>query len=160
VTCNPATIEVVRHRITGALEQELLEFWSERGALTGERARKRIAEAVCVARVGGKLAGVCSAYRANIPLVGGRLFWVYRSLLDKPLAGQAHEMIRATFEALDADCDGSPGSPIGLCLLLAGAEELRLRTAAEWSEPPMIYAGYLDDGRQVRIGYFRDAKVV
>lgn len=146
--------------MTGALKQELLAFWSERGALTDERARERLAEMVCVARMNGKLAGACSVYPADVPLIGGRRFWIYRSLLDELVADQAPEMIRATFESLDADFDGSPGSPIGLCLLLAGGEELRRRPEAQWSDPPMIYAGYLADGRQVRIGYFADADVV
>jgi hypothetical protein len=47
-------------------------------------------------------------------------------------------MIRAAVEALDAEFDHRPGSPIGLCALIADPEERRRRPEAEWSDPRMI----------------------
>lgn len=67
-------------------------------------------------------------------------------------------MIRSAFHLLESDFDGSPGSPIGLCVL-AGADERRRWPAVAWSDPRLVHAGYLADGRQVRIGYFRDAVI-
>jgi hypothetical protein len=159
MSSNPTTIEVVRGRTDRPLGEELTAFWAERRALTPEQAEERLSDVVCVARVDGKLAGACSVFPAEVPLIGGRRFWIYRSLLDEPIIDQTPSLIRATFEVLDGEFDGSPGSPIGLCVL-AGDAERRRRPEAEWSDPRMIYAGYLADGRQVRIAYFEDADII
>jgi hypothetical protein len=151
-------IDVVRGRLSGAEAEAVLGFWSERGALTGDEARRRLSEVVCVLRRDGAVAGVSSVYPAEVGLIGGRRFWIYRSLLLEP-AQDGPEMIRATFEALDSEFDHQPGSPIGLCVLIADPEERRRRPEVEWSDPRMLYAGYLQDERQVRIGYFEDADI-
>jgi hypothetical protein len=96
-------------------------------------------------------------YQAAVQMLGGRPFWIYRSLLDEPVADQEPEMIRTTFEALDAERRGNTDKePFGLCLLLDPASRGRLSREAEWSDPRVIYAGYLEDGRQLRIAYFSD----
>jgi hypothetical protein len=97
-------------------------------------------------------------YSADVALIGGRRFWIYRTLLDDDVSDRAPEMIRATFEVLDAEFDGLAGSPIGLCVL-SGPEERRRRPEADWADPRMVYAGYLPEGLQVRIGYFDGALI-
>lgn len=66
---------------------------------------------------------------------------------------QRTDLIRATFDALDAEHQTDSDEPVGLCVLLDD-EQRRFRPQAEWRDPRMIYAGYLRDGRQVRIAYF------
>ena len=110
----------------------------------------------CLLRRDGVVVGSSSAYAANVELIGGRRFWTYRNLLDDLDLQPA--MIRATFDALQAEFNGSPGQPLGLCFL-AGPEERRLRPEAEWSHPRMVYAGYVADGRQARIAYFEGALI-
>src|ERR1700761_6296652 len=112
---DPITIEVVRGRLDRQRADELLSFWLERRGLTGLEARRRLPEVVCAIRVDGALAGTSSAYAANIALIGGRRFWVYRNVLDQIVAEQAPAMIRGTFDALAAEFDGAAGSPVGLC---------------------------------------------
>jgi hypothetical protein len=114
---------------------------------------------VCLLRRDGALVGASSVYEFDVALIGGRRFWIYRSLLDEAVADQGPNMIRATFTALQDESGGSPEAPIGLCLLLS-PDELRLRSAeAVWPDPRMIYAGYLGDGRQVRLAYFENAVI-
>jgi hypothetical protein len=147
------TIQVVRGRLDPASAEQLIEFWAGEGALFGDDARRRLPEVVCVLRADGRIAGACSVREAEVPLIGGRRFWVYRSLLAPEAADQGPEMISATFATLEREFDLQDGSPIGLCLLLSDAERPR-RPEADWYCPPMVYAGYLEDGRQVRVGYF------
>ena len=98
-------------------------------------------------------------YQSDVALIGGRRFFIYRSLLDEAVAGQEANMVRVTFNALQDEFRDSPEAPIGLCLLLS-PEERRLRsTEAVWPDPRMIYAGYLGDGRQVRLAYFENALI-
>lgn len=109
-------------------------------------------------RLGGALVGTSSSYAASLALIGGRRFWVYRNVLDEVVSNQGPDMIRATFNALETEFDGSPGSPVGLCVL-TGRTERRRRPEAEWSHPRMVYAGYLPEGLQVRIAYFEGAVI-
>jgi hypothetical protein len=151
-------IEVLRGKLTAAQADEVLAFWQGQRALMGSEARRRLGEVVCVVRRDGAIAGVNSVYSAEVSLIGGRRFWIYRSLLLDPEADSA-AMIGAAFMALDAEFDHRPGSPIGLCVLIADPEERRRRPEAEWSDPRMIYVGYLADGRQARVAYFNDADI-
>lgn len=152
-------IATVRGSLDQAVSEKILAFWAERDALTGEQARRRLAEVVCVLRDQGQVVGISSAYPAEVALVGGRRFWIYRSLVDEGAAAAWHELIRCTYHALAPEYDGSPGSPIGLCVLLATPDERRRRPEVEWSDPHMVYAGYLRDGRQARIAYFENADI-
>jgi hypothetical protein len=140
------------------MSDELLGFWLERRALSGLEARRRLPEVVCMLRLDGALVGSSSAYAANLALIGGRRFWIYRQLLDEPVAAQSPAMIRATFAALQREFTGEGGAPVGLCVL-ASPELRRGRPAAEWSDPRMFYAGYLPGGFQVRIAYFDGAVI-
>jgi hypothetical protein len=153
-----ATIDVVRGRLDRKRADELLSFWFERRALSGLEARRRLPEVVCMLRRDGGLVGTSSAYAANVALIGNRRFWVFRSLLDAVAAPHLPDMIRATFKALEAEFDGSPGAPIGLCVL-AGPDERNHRPEAEWADPRMTYAGYLPEALQVRIAYFEGAVI-
>ncbi|MDX6659147.1 MAG: hypothetical protein QOH62_3940 [Solirubrobacteraceae bacterium] len=154
------TIDVVRGRLDDATSDELLAFWAADGALGESEARARLPEVVCVLRgPDGAIAGACSVFAADVALIGGRRFWIYRSLLPGEARDQAFAMIDAAFATLDAEFDGAAGAPIGLCAFL-DERERKLRPEAEWPDPRMIYTGYLPDGRQVRIAYFEGAKIV
>jgi hypothetical protein len=122
--------------------------------------RRRLPEVVCVLRgKDGAIAGACSAFAADVPLIGGRRFFVLRGLLPGDARERFFAVFEAAYAALDAEYDGAPGEPIGLCLLLEERER-RLRPEAEWPDPRTIYAGYLADGRQVRLAYFTAARSV
>jgi hypothetical protein len=155
---NPPEIEVVRGRLNEARTEALLAFWAAHNALTPEEAQRRLPEVVCLLRLDGRVAGASSVHAADVALIGARRFWIYRSLLTSEVADQMPAMLTATFNALQREFDGSRGAPIGLCVLLDEPQR-RLRPEAEWSDPRMIYAGYLADGRQVRIAYFDGAVI-
>jgi hypothetical protein len=153
-----ATIEVVRGALDQKRADDLLAFWRERRALSEQEAQLRLPEVVCVLRRDGAVVGATSVYESNVALIGNRRFWIYRSLLDRAVADQVPNMVRATFTALQDEFGGSPEAPIGLCLLLT-TEDRRLRPAeAVWPDPRMIYAGYVGD-RQVRLAYFENALI-
>lgn len=149
----------MRGRLDRGRAEEVLGFWSARRALPDEEAQRRLHEVVCLLRRAGALTGVTSAYEADVALIGGRSFWVYRSLLDPVAADHAPAMLRETFRALEAEFDGSPGSPLGLCVLVADSAERARRPEAEWEDPRLVYAGYGAGGQQLRIGYFKGALI-
>jgi hypothetical protein len=103
----------------------------------------------------GEITGFDSVYAADIPLIGGRRFWIYQ---DPPGRERAAESISATFTALEDEFQPDRDVPIGLCVLTTG-DEIGDRPEAEWADPRMLYAGYVDGSAQVRIGYFEGAKI-
>jgi hypothetical protein len=154
-----ATIEVVRGALDQQRADDLLSFWRARRALSVQEAQRRLLEVVCVLRRDGAVVGASSVYESDVALIGNRRFWIYRSLLDREVADQGPNMVRATFTALQDEFGASSDAPIGLCLLL-GPEEFGIRSAeALWPDPRMIYAGYAGDGRQVRLAYFENALI-
>jgi hypothetical protein len=154
------TVEVVRGRLSDERAEQLLRFWAGHGALTEAEGRRRLPEVVALLLdPTEEIVGVNSVYRANVALIGGRLFWVYRSFLAPEESENAAAMIAVAFGALEAEFDPGGDGPIGLCVLIADTSEMRRRPEAEWPDPRTLYAGHLEDGRQMRIGYFKGAKI-
>lgn len=154
------TIEVVRGRMSDERADQLLRFWSTEGGPDEGEAQRRLDEVVCVLLDGaGEIAGANSVYPQDVPLIGGRLFWIYRSLL-RPEASSAHpDMIDAAFAALEEEFEPTVGGPIGLCAIVADRDEMERPPEAVWPDTQLMFAGCLEDGRQVRIRYFDGAAI-
>jgi hypothetical protein len=152
---------VLRGRAEPEREQQILALWSAHGALLGATARQRLAEVVCalVDDAHGVVA-VCSAYRDDVAHLGGRPFWVYRRFLAPGVGAEAEAMlVNAAFAALEAEAAEQDDAPVGLCVLVEDRSVLAGRPEVVWADTDLTYAGYLDDGTQVRIRYFDGAKV-
>jgi hypothetical protein len=118
-----------------------------------------VAQTVCAVRDGeGQIAGAGAVHARDIPLIGGRRFWIHRGHLAPGHEQAAPELVRAVHGALDEEFDPDSHDPIGLCVLLSG-DEIESHPEAEWDEPRMFYAGYVDGSAQVRIGYFEGARI-
>ena len=155
-------IEPARGRLNEARSADVLVFWADRGALSGQAARRRLPEVVCVLRnAAGEVAGVNSVFPESVPLLGARRLWVYRSLVDGSAGPEVElEMIEAAHAALAEEFAAEPHGPIGLCVLLGDRDRERFPAATVWpGAAGMLFAGYGEDGRQVRVGYFEGARV-
>jgi hypothetical protein len=154
------TIETVRGRMSEERADQLLRFWSAHTALKEEAARRRLSEVVCVLLdADGEMAGVNSVYPQDVPLIGGRRFWIYRRFLLPDASDAEEEMINAAFRALEEEYEPTAGGPIGLCVMVADPTEMERRAEAIWTETELMFAGYLPDDRQVRIRYFEEAVI-
>jgi hypothetical protein len=152
------TTEIVG--LTDDRAEQLLRFWYEQGVLRGEAAREWLPEVVCVLLDDAdEIVGVNSIYEKDLPLVGGRRFAIYRSYLLPEAAGAASAMINAAFDALDEQHDSGGPGPIGLCVAVSDAEGALGSSEVLQPETELLYAGYLDDGRQAWIRYFDDAQI-
>lgn len=95
---------------------------------------------------------------ARVELVGGQDLLLYAVAHTGITAQEADELLSATYRTLDETFDPQDrDAPIGLCLLIDDRGEMRRRPQAHWEDPPMLYVGYLGDGRQVRVAYFEGA---
>src|SRR3954469_25022299 len=154
------SVEVVRGRLSQERADALVRFWTAEGVLDEAAARERLGEVVCVL-IGpdGDIAGVNSVYASRLALVGGREFWIYRSYLRRGAEDGWRPLARQAMLALQADFDPAAEGPIGICYLIENRADMESNPSAQWLFPVSVYAGYLDDGRQVRIQYFSWARI-
>jgi hypothetical protein len=154
-----AAVEVVHGDLGEERAAEVTAFWAAKGALEGETAEERLPTVVCVAVDDeGELVGVNSAAQYVIPLVG-RAFWVYRSLLAKHSDDLADAMFNSAFEALAEEFESGGSGPIGVCLAVEDRGTMERRPEAVWPGTELLFAGYMGDGRQLRIRYFGGARI-
>ena len=157
-------IEVVRGALDPDRRREILEFWRSRSAGDVEGAENRFPQVVCVMRdARGSMVGVNAVRSRSVPLIGGRTFWIYSSLIDEAASkGSWMSMLGACFDALSGELAAGPGegvAPIGVCALVGDPALLDRHPEALWPALGFLYAGYAPDGRQVRIRYFEDGRV-
>jgi hypothetical protein len=108
----------------------------------------------------GQVIGHSSITDEPVPLLGNRRLWVYHShftadpgsTMKIALANEAHRALNREF------VERGEG-PIGLCLLVDDGALIRDNPHAIWPGTSFMYAGYLDDGRQVRVAYFEGARI-
>jgi hypothetical protein len=137
-----------------------MDFWLREGVLDEAAARERLKDVVCLLLGGdGAVAGSSSVYRADVELLGGRSFWIQRSFLPRAPEDAWPAMAHHAFHALEADYRRTAGGPIGLCMPVEDAARLSRHPEALWLWPVSFYAGYLPDGRQLRVRYFEGAVV-
>lgn len=156
------SIEVVRGRLGEGDEADVLAFWAERANLSGDAARERLPQVVCVIRdAAGALAGVNSAYDQEVALIGGRRFWIYRSLLAPGVGDGGDDawerMLIACFDELASGFE--PEGPIGLFAPVEVPGLSERMPEAIWPRSGFMYAGFLPDGRQARVRYFPEGRV-
>jgi len=149
-----ATIEFVRGALDERRSEQILGFWARMGELDDEAARERLDQVACVALdEAGEIVGVNSVREQDVGLVGLR-FWAYRSLLSAGDDKVSSAMFKTAFEGLEERFDPDGSGPVGLCMTVADRAELERRPEVFWPEEELMFAGYLADGRQLRIRYF------
>jgi hypothetical protein len=151
-------IEVVRGRLDDRAGQ-VLAFLSGEGGLNEEAARRRLSETICVALDDGEVIGVNSAHQAGLTLIGGRRFWIYASTLKPDSEELWGRMFDSAFGVLAGEFDDAPDAPVGVCALIDDPARMASRAEAIWPDTELMFAGYLDDGRQVRLRYFWGASI-
>jgi hypothetical protein len=154
-----ATIEAVRGGLSEERAAEILGYLSRDLALEGDPARRRLSELVCLALDGGEIVGASSVHPEEVPLVGGRPFWIYRSVHGADLTEEWDALFNATFEVLADEFKQKGAGPVGLCVIVADPADMDRRPEAVLPETDLMFVGYLDDDRQIRIRYFWDAVI-
>lgn len=162
------SIDVVKGRLGESDQAEVLAFWQARAGFGGDAARERLAQVVCLLRAeDGSIAGVNSVFAESVPMIGGRTFWVYRSLQSADADDEDWErMLLACFDHLAAGFEPgepgaptAPGVPIGVFAAVARPGLPSRRPEAIWPLSGFAYAGFLADGSQARVRYFPEGRV-
>jgi hypothetical protein len=94
----------------------------------------------------------------ELPLIGGRHFWVYSAAA--PLGeSEGDKRFNAAFDELEARYQEDRCGPIGVCAVVSDPALMRRRPEAVWPETKLLYAGTRVDGSQLRLRYFYDATI-
>src|SRR3954453_15008374 len=152
-----ARIESARGGPDDAHAGGILDFLTQEAGLNEEAARQWLSELVCVAAEDRRVVGVSSAHPVSLPQVGGRHFWLYRSVLAPDSGERRDALFNSSFEVLGEEFDKSEGTRLGLCVLVDDVAERPPN--AIWTETELMFAGYLDDDRQIRLRYFWGAAI-
>jgi hypothetical protein len=153
-------IQVVRNNLSAELAERILAFWERTTGLSGEDARKRLGQVVCVLLdADGAIAGANSVYEDTVDLLGGRRFKVYRSYLVPEAMDDWEAMLGVAFDELDRDYDPQGSGPGGMCVPIGDPAEIAKRPDALWPMTMMTYAGRLPDGTHLRVRYFVEGKI-
>jgi hypothetical protein len=151
-------ITPARGGLDAARADQVLELLSREGGLNEETARSWLPEVVCLVIEDDRIVGVGTAHPASVALIGGRPFWLFRSVLARPSDERWDEMFNCAFDVLAGEF-AAEGAYIGLCVLVDDPAEMERRPEVVWPETELMFAGYLDDGRQVRLRYFWGAEI-
>jgi hypothetical protein len=149
-------IEPARGDLGDAHADEILGFLAREAGLNEEAARQWISELACVAVEDGRVVGASSAHPVSLPAIGDQRFWLYRSVLAPHSDERWDAMFNCAFEILGEEFEGAR---VGLCVLVDDLAEIKRRPAAVWPETELMFAGYLDDDRQIRLRYFWGASI-
>lgn len=149
-------------RLGDADGEELLAFWKREGAIVDEaQARARLKQVVFLARSGtGEIAGVCTALPITPPQLGQPMYF-WRSFIG---ANWRHtrlinDLLARSCEELDeyAAANGYPA--IGILLELENERFRKVLRKAEWAHPHFTYIGRSPRGLDVRVHYFKGARL-
>ena len=149
-----ATIEAVRSELGDERGEQVVDFLSREAALEPGAVRERLSEVVCLASDRGRIVGVGSVHPAQVPLIGGRTFWIYSGYSSDDSLDQWNKMFNAAFDVLAERFEQTGAGPVGVCVIVADPAEMERRPEAIWPDTELMFAGYLENGSQVRIRYF------
>jgi len=154
--------------VDGGLTDELVRFWVTLGALTDDDARARAAEVTAVLRDrAGIVMGTCSFAAEPVPLLSDRRLLQYRAFLaDEVTDEESDALFDAAFEVAAAargDDDRRDALDLSLAIgvfTLVDAATWRRRPELIWQRSGLRHAGFLPDGRQLRVRFFPRSLVI
>lgn len=158
------TFQYVAHWQTELPDEEeaVLEFWQRENALDDKaRAKERLREIVLHARDdNGDIAGVCTVVPVTLPRLGQPMYY-YRCFIGKQyrktklvlhLLNRAFSLLEGYARSHDYPC-------IGVVLELENERFGQTLRKPVWSVNDFIYIGLSGRGTELRLRYFKGAKL-
>ena len=157
-----AEIIPVWKRVGPELQAELASYWIDNGAMTDpERASKRALEVVCIARDGGRVVGVTTAYPQVAPTLRQPMYYL-RMHIAKPARNQALSIpfVKESFAEIERqELAREKMLCLGVILQLQNARLAAHYNEAYWWQSQFVFAGYSSDNMQLRVRYFEGARL-
>lgn len=146
-----------------ALQRAAIDYWLESGLLpAGVDARARARQLTVVAFAGEIVAGVATAIVRPMPQVKAKLAMFRCSVApEHRRSGVAAEMAAASRDLIEAWAKGNPQFEVqGMGCVVQGAELQLKKEQAVWPISGLNLVGYNARGEQVRVVWFKGARVL
>jgi hypothetical protein len=138
----------------------IFEFWQRHGVVSSEAAPSRLPLVRCVLLDGDDVVGTCSTTEVVDERFDSRRFFLYQRFIAPAHRSAAEQpLVLAAYEHHDAAFVTTKQGPIGLLWRVDDADVVRAHSETIWPVSGMTYVGYDDDGRQLRVRYFTDARI-
>jgi hypothetical protein len=138
------------------------DFWLAESALgAGIEPAERIREVVLHARApGGAIAAVCTAVPMTMPRIGQPMYY-YRCFVGKNWRGArlVFTLLIHAFDVLEEHARANGFPCIGVLLELENARFGKALRAPVWPGSGFVYAGRSGRGLDLRVRYFRGARL-
>lgn len=141
---------------------DLLAFWKREGAIPDEaQARARLKQVVVLARdANGDVAGVCTALPMTPPQLGQPVYFWRAFIAPKWRSSRLiYRLLMGSFDELEVYSRERDFPCIGVILELENNRFGEVFRTAEWRKPHFVYIGKSPRGLDVRVRYFRGAKL-
>ena len=141
---------------------DLMTFWKREGAIPDEaQANARLKQVVLLARdMDGEVAGVCTAMPMTPPQLGQPMYFWRAFVASKWRKTRLiYSLLMDSFDVLEAHAREREFPCIGVILELENTRFGEVFRKAEWTKPHFIYIGKSPRGLDVRVRYFRGAKL-
>jgi hypothetical protein len=157
-----ATFTTVWQSADETTRLQAVEFWRELNLLPkGEAPERRAAELSVVAHEDDVLVAVATAHLAELPRLRVRL-GMFRCAVapGRRREGYAAELAWRTRDALEAwSAAHREQKLMGMGCLVQGAELSAKKAQPKWPISGMYLVGYTDQGDQIRVVWFKHARV-
>ena len=163
-TIAPARFEFVRHWPQGTPKDGMavLEFWRREGALVDEvQTQTRLREVVLHATTAaGDVAAVCTAVPMTLPRLAQPMYY-YRCFVGKQWRKTrvVFTLLLRAFDTLQTYAQANGFPCIGVLLELENERFGTMLRAPKWPGLDFVYAGKSGRGLELRVRYFRGARL-
>jgi hypothetical protein len=149
-------------RLDAATAEAIRAFWiGENASVVGDEADRRLAQVVAHAQDGeGRITAVATAVPLLYPRLGQPMYY-YRCFVGRAWRGRnlSRTLLRHTQEVLEAFAREHDFPCIGILLELENEEFARTLQAPQWRIPAFTYIGKSERGLDLRVWYFRGARL-
>lgn len=158
------TFQFVAHWQTKLPDEEraVVAFWQDEDALgEGIKAEDRLREVVLHARdESGSVAGVCTAVPLTLPRLGQPMYY-YRCFIGEKWRKTrlVLHLLNRAFEILEAHARRNDYPCIGVVLELENERFGQTLREPVWSVNDFVYIGFSGRGLELRLRYFKGAKL-
>jgi hypothetical protein len=149
-------------RVGPDLQAELARYWIENGAMVDPaRAAERAPEVACIARDGGAIVGVTTAYPRIVPVLRQPMYYL-RMHIAQAVRNQALSIpfVKESFDAIERQ-ELAKDKPLclGVILQLQNERLAAHYNEAYWWQSQFVFAGYSRDNQQIRVRYFEGVRL-
>jgi|SRR5690242_759809 len=149
-------------QLEASAAEAIRAFWiGENASVVGDEADRRLAQVVAHAQDGeGRITAVATAVPLLYPRLGQPMYY-YRCFVGRAWRGRnlSRTLLRHTQAVLEAFAREHDFPCIGILLELENEEFARVLQAPQWSVPAFTYIGKSERGLDLRVWYFRDARL-